>query len=171
MLEPNRNRLRVKGCPEWVGYGRCTLGISVGQPNHEGGKFAATVEWAARHFEHIRVDVSDTLQRHRLMGAGASPVEAGRASRRAGDDWIMRALPVLSGGGRAYTVVRWDDWLRRRRFAALKTDANVVVAIEARGRVRHLAQSHGVERGKLRAGIKPRRAFAGTLQGNCGQLF
>lgn len=96
MLEPNRYRVRINGCPDWVGYGSCTLGISVGQPYHEGDKFAATVEWAARYFDHIRVDVSDTLQRHRLIGEGAAPVEAARASSRAGDRWIAEAMPVLA---------------------------------------------------------------------------
>ena len=38
MLEPNRSRVRVNSCPEWVAYASCTLGISVGQPYHEGEK-------------------------------------------------------------------------------------------------------------------------------------
>lgn len=137
MLEPNRYRVRVNGCPEWVGYGSCTLGISVGQPYHEGYKFAATVEWAARHFEHIRVDVSDTLQRHRLIGAGATPVEAGRASLRAGERWILEAMPVLAAGGRPFAIVRWNTWLRHPEFPALhraytrlvETDAVLGVAV------------------------------------------
>ena len=119
MLEPNRYRLRINGSPDWVGYGRCTLGISVGQPYHEGEKFAATVEWAARHFEHIRVDVSDTLQRHRLIGVGASPAEAARASLRAGDRWIAEAMPVLAAGGKPFAIVRWDNWLRHPEFPAV----------------------------------------------------
>jgi tRNA-dependent cyclodipeptide synthase len=120
MLEPNRYRVRVNGCPDWVGYGRCTLGISVGQPYHEGDKFAAMVKWAARHFEHIRVDVSDTLQRHRLIGEGASAAQAAAASQRKGDEWITRALPVLSACGRPYSVLRWDHWLRHPEFAAVQ---------------------------------------------------
>jgi tRNA-dependent cyclodipeptide synthase len=111
--------VRVNGCPDWVGYGVCTLGISVGQPYHEGEKFAATVEWAARHFEHIRVDVSDTLQRHRLIGEGASPAEAARASLRAGDRWIAEAMPVLTAGGRPFAIVRWDNWLRHPELPAV----------------------------------------------------
>jgi tRNA-dependent cyclodipeptide synthase len=119
MLEPNRYRVRVNACPEWVGYDSCTLGISVGQPYHEGEKFAATVEWAARHFEHIRVDVSDTLQRHRLIGAGATPAEAARASLHAGDRWIAEAMPVLAESGRPFAIVRWNTWLRHPEFAVV----------------------------------------------------
>ena len=79
MLEPTLYRVRVNSCPDWVAYSSCTLGISVGQPYHEGDKFAATVEWAARHFEHIRVDVSDTLQVSVLARGGNSAVSARRA--------------------------------------------------------------------------------------------
>jgi len=131
MLEPNRYRVRINGCPDWVGYGSCTLGISVGQPYHEGDKFAATVEWAARYFDHIRVDVSDTLQRHRLIGEGAAPVEAARASSRAGDRWIAEAMPVLAGCGRAYTLVRWDHWLRHAEFPAVHGTYNRVAETDA----------------------------------------
>ena len=82
MLEPNLYRLRVSASPGWVDYRACTLGISVGQPYHEGEKFAATVEWAARHFEEIVVDVSDTLQRHRLIGGGVPAAAAGAGRRQ-----------------------------------------------------------------------------------------
>jgi tRNA-dependent cyclodipeptide synthase len=119
MLEPNLYRVRVNGCPGWAEHRVCTLGISVGQPYHEGEKFAATVEWAARHFERIRVDVSDTLQRHRLIGEGVPAAQAAVLSRRKGDEWIMRALPVLSACGRPYTVIRWDGWLRHQDYAGV----------------------------------------------------
>ena len=119
MLEPNLYRVRVNSCPDWVGYSSCTLGISVGQPYHEGDKFAATVEWAARHFEHIRVDVSDTLQRHRMIGQGMPPEQAARASLREGDRWIARAMPVLGACGKPYTIIRWNEWLRHAEFPAV----------------------------------------------------
>src|SRR5688572_7303473 len=117
MLEPNLYRVRVNSCPDWVAFTSCTLGISVGQPYHEGDKFAATVEWAARHFEQIRVDVSDTLQRHQLIGTGATSVQAANAALREGDRWMTRASPVLTACGRSYTFVRWNAWLQHPLFA------------------------------------------------------
>jgi len=119
MLEPGPYRLRVNACPGWTEYKTCTLGISVGQPYHEGEKFAAAVEWAARHFERIRVDVADTLQRHRLIGEGLPPAEAEALSRRDGDEWIARAAPVVEESGRPYTVIRWDHWLRHPDYLAV----------------------------------------------------
>lgn len=114
-----RYRVRVNSCPDWVAYSSCTLGISVGQPYHEGDKFAAMVEWAARHFDHIRVDVSDSLQRHRLIGEGIPAEEAARTSLREGDRWIARAMPVLGNCGKHCTVVRWNEWLRHADFPAV----------------------------------------------------
>ena len=139
MLEPVLYRVRVNSCPDWVAYPSCTLGISVGQPYHEGDKFAATVEWAARHFEHIRVDVSDTLQRHRLIGEGGPAEEAARASLREGDRWIARAMPVLGDCGKPYTIVRWNEWLRHTDFPVVhaaysrlaRSDAVLSAAIAA----------------------------------------
>ena len=119
MLEPNLYRLRVNACPDWVDYPSCTLGISVGQAYHEGEKYAATVEWAARHFEEIRIDVSDTLQRHRLIGEGVPPGEAKAMSLREGDAWIARATPILAACGRPCVIVRWDAWLRHPDFFAV----------------------------------------------------
>jgi tRNA-dependent cyclodipeptide synthase len=119
MLEPNRYRVRVNACPNWTQFDTCTLGISVGQDYHEGEKFAATVEWAARHFARIRIDVADTLQRHRLMGEGIPPNEAWARTRRAGEEWIARATPILNAAGTPYTVIRWDEWLRRREYLAV----------------------------------------------------
>jgi tRNA-dependent cyclodipeptide synthase len=119
MLAPNLYRVRVNSCPQWTQYAHCTLGVSVGQPYHDGEKFAATVEWAARHFEHIRVDVSDTLQRHRLVGEGASYPEAEARSLGAGDQWIAGARPVLIECERSFSVVRWNAWLQRPDFLAV----------------------------------------------------
>ncbi|MGE0279077.1 MAG: tRNA-dependent cyclodipeptide synthase [Rhizobiaceae bacterium] len=141
MPEPVLYRVRVNSCPDWVAYSSCTLGISVGQPYHEGGKFAATVEWAARHFEHIRVDVSDTLQRHRLIREGVRAEEAARASLREGDRWLARATPVLGACGKPYTITRWNEWLRHTEFPAVH---------QAYGR---LAQSNAVLSGAVVADI------------------
>jgi tRNA-dependent cyclodipeptide synthase len=139
MPEPVLYRVRVNSCPDWVAYTTCTLGISVGQPYHEGDKFAATVEWVARHFEHVRVDVSDTLQRHRLTGEGVPAEEAARASLREGDRWIACAMPILGAYGKPYTIIRWNEWLRHGEFPAVhaaygrlaQTDAVLSTAIAA----------------------------------------
>jgi tRNA-dependent cyclodipeptide synthase len=63
--------------------------------------------------------VSDSLQRHRLIGQGIAPAEAGRAALREGDRWIARATPILGASGKPYTIVRWNAWLRDPEFPAV----------------------------------------------------
>ena len=61
----NPYKLVTLRSPGWAAYSAATLLISVGQPYHEGEKFAATVAWASRHFERVH---ADTLQRHNAPG-------------------------------------------------------------------------------------------------------
>ena len=95
--------------PGWSAYKAATLLISVGQPYHEGDKFAVTVAWAARHFEELHVLVADTLQRHNAPGDW----------RARGAAWIERNHDAWSSCGREVTVSRWDDWLARPEFPAV----------------------------------------------------
>ena len=83
------------------------LDISVGKPNHEGEKLAATMLWARERFQHVIVSVADTLQRHNLMAEGMPAAEASRASLQAGTVWIERNQALLQG----CTVIRWDERL------------------------------------------------------------
>ena len=119
MLEPVLYRVRVNSCPDWVAHSSCTLGISVGQPYHEGDKFAATLEWAARHFEHIRVDVSDTLAAASADRGGGPGGGGGQgvAARRRSLDCARNA--GSRDCGKPYTIVRWNEWLRHAEFPAV----------------------------------------------------
>ena len=92
--------------PGWAAFRDATLLISVGQPYHEGDKFAATVDWAARHFERLHVLVADTLQRHNKPDDWS-----GR-----GTAWIERNRAAWAACGREVTVSRWNEWLARPEF-------------------------------------------------------
>jgi hypothetical protein len=92
--------------PGWVAYKAATLLISVGQPYHEGEKFAVTVAWAARHFAKLHVLVADSLQRHNMPGDW----------RAQGAAWIERNRAAWSSCGREVTLSRWDDWLAKPEF-------------------------------------------------------
>ena len=95
--------------PGWAAHKDATLLISVGQPYHEGEKFTATVEWAARHFERLHVLVADTLQRHNAPGNW----------RAAGTAWVARNRDAWLSCGREVTLSDWDDWRSRPEFAAV----------------------------------------------------
>ena len=95
--------------PRWADYDAATLLISVGQPYHEGEKFAVTVDWAARHFERLHVLVADTLQRHNEPGDWQA----------AGAAWVARNRDCWLSCGREVAVSHWDDWLRAPEFPAV----------------------------------------------------
>lgn len=89
------------------GFGRfdtCRMGISVGQPYHEGPKLQAAFEWAAPRFNRIVVSMADTLQRHNI----GEPM-AYALAREAGDAWLERNAGIIA----MYqpTIQRWDEWI------------------------------------------------------------
>lgn len=92
--------------PAWRECAIGTLLISVGQPYHEGEKFAATVEWAARHFKCLHVLVADTLQRHN------GPIKYGED----GKNWYARNRGALDECGKPITVSYWDEWRAKREY-------------------------------------------------------
>jgi tRNA-dependent cyclodipeptide synthase len=122
-----RYRVRAAGGLTWPRTETCLLGISVGQPYHEGEKFRETLRWVSRCFARLHVWVADTLQRHNLLyqyapGSGMfSPAEAECLSRLAGEEWIARNAGAFS---ECLTVPcslsRWDDWLNDPRYPDLR---------------------------------------------------
>jgi hypothetical protein len=101
-------KAKVTKSGQWQRYNVARMGISVGQPYHEGEKFIAACEWVAKRFSKVSVLVADTLQRHNLPGGDT---EWNRLiSRQAGDAWLARngkAMDILPN----LNLVRWDDLL------------------------------------------------------------
>jgi len=120
--------------PGWQRHKDAILGISVGNQNQEGPKMEAMISWAARRFERLHVLVADTLQRHNMPFTGAEEI-----SRRAGDLWVERYVPVVEKTGKLKSVVRWDEYLRHEDFpatldairAAAENNLLLAAAIEA----------------------------------------
>ena len=104
----NAYKISTDRTPAWR---ECTVGtllISVGQPYHEGEKFASTVEWAARHFECLHVLIADTLQRHN--GAGNDGED--------GLGWYTRNKAALDDCGKPVTVSYWEEWRKKPEYPA-----------------------------------------------------
>lgn len=113
-----RYKVESRGGFRWQSSEECLLGVSVGQPAHEGQKFLATIEWASKRFAQIHVWIADTLHRHNLAyEIKAEPEEALRLSRQAGDAWLARNKPNLDAAGVPLSVSRWDSWLSDVRFS------------------------------------------------------
>ncbi len=97
---------------------RCIMGISVGQPYHESGKFIATTNLVDKHFSFCNILVGDTLQRHSLQidHQDKSEEEIYALAKKAGDDWIERNMPTISTLTTPYIISRWDDWIQHEQF-------------------------------------------------------
>ena len=95
--------------PGWNAYKGATLLISIGQPYHEGEKFAVAAAWAARHFERLHLLVADTLQRHNAPGDW----------RGEGRAWVARNWEAWASYKREVTLSHWDDWRSRPEFATV----------------------------------------------------
>ncbi|MGE3284177.1 MAG: hypothetical protein AB7O13_24800 [Alphaproteobacteria bacterium] len=102
----NPYKLVTLHSPGWAAFDAATLLISVGQPYHEGDKFAATVEWAARHFKRLHILVADTLQRHNETADWFAR----------GSAWIERNRAAWVACQRQVTVSRWNDWIFKPEF-------------------------------------------------------
>lgn len=103
-------KVEVQRGGDWKQQSALRLGISVGNPSHEGEKLAALVEWAAARFDTVNVLVADSLQRHNLMAESAiSEDEAMLQAQEAGADWIARNRAMLDKLPLA-RLYRFDDF-------------------------------------------------------------
>lgn len=118
ILKPNMHRAHPVG----------RLDISVGKPNHEGEKLAATVAWARERYQHVIISVADTLQRHNLMAEGIPAMTALKQSRRAGDEWIQRNEHLFAG----CSVMRWDERLNHPLYPQFLERTEQAILTDAR---------------------------------------
>ncbi|MFQ6550592.1 tRNA-dependent cyclodipeptide synthase [Aestuariibius sp. 2305UL40-4] len=123
----------------WSDFQTARLQISVGQPYHEGEKFAATLEWCRPRFKGVVICVNDTLQRYNAMfELGLSDDVARQRSVAAGSDWIARNLGSVTDDP-IFEIRRWNDWLadpdyletHRAILALDKTNPDFAAAISA----------------------------------------
>jgi len=110
------------------------LAISVGEPAHEGADLAAAVEMIENTGKPCVIRLSDTLQRHNYMAAGAGVREAWDMSRKAGDEWLARNIAVLNRLSHKPEIVRWDSVLKHPDFDGVHysfirlSETNAIVA-------------------------------------------
>lgn len=100
----------------WQAYDACTLGISISSPNWHGAKFAAIMDFAAKHFKHIRIDVTDALYRHTNMAAGMTPDQALNAANAEGALWLAGVQDIIDACPVPVQVVRWAEWYQHQDY-------------------------------------------------------
>lgn len=106
--------INTRNAPNWQRHKDAIIAISVGAPYHEGARFSAIVDWAAQRFERLHVQIGDTLQRHNNPAPDAEA-----QSKKAGDAWLQRNLPVVQATGKLASVTRWGELLAQPEFPSV----------------------------------------------------
>lgn len=156
--------IRMRGT-SWHTHPLLCLSVSVGQSKHEGHELRAAIDWIGATGKPWIIDLSDTLQRHNLLG---QPLPAAHAEmQRRGDQWLDCNADLLARALHAPEIVRWDRWLDDPRFAethaavrrAAATDAGFASAI-----------AHDVEKFTARGDGRQRAASIAFIWEECAAL-
>jgi hypothetical protein len=99
----------------------CSLAISVGQPAHEGDKFAATIDIINDTFGKCIIIIGDGLCRYIMsVKAHKNFAESHKAANILGKQWINRNKEIIDRLIIPYKIIRWDYWLNHPLFVNAK---------------------------------------------------
>ena len=113
----NKYNVKIKQSPGWDRNPVGMISISHGQENHEGAKLDALLAWGIANHSTCLLNISDTLHRHNLIRAGATPDEAMQNAYRLGNEWMQRNAAVLARHKDRFSRIhRWNDWLHHPEF-------------------------------------------------------
>ena len=94
-----------------------SLGISLGNSNEQGAKLQSIVLWLNKNFEHVTIDLSDTLYRWNLNGPdGVVLPNAEQLAREQGDRWLSENQNTFDKLQIPYEIVRWDNLIKHPEF-------------------------------------------------------
>jgi tRNA-dependent cyclodipeptide synthase len=110
-------KVEVRNSPGWRDFEAATLGVSAPSPNWQGEKFAAILDFVARHFSVVRIDVTDALYRHNFMVEGLLPGEALARANAMGALWLAQHQDTIDACPVKPNVIRWAEWYRHSDFA------------------------------------------------------
>lgn len=88
------------------------VGISLGNPNQEGAKFEAILDWASKHFDKFVVIIFDTLYRHNyLLEHGGNMAKAFEMARHTGKMWHLDHQLILDAHkDKIVNVHTWENF-------------------------------------------------------------
>ncbi|MDX2028079.1 MAG: hypothetical protein SFW62_05540 [Alphaproteobacteria bacterium] len=130
-------KVSVKNGAGWRAFPDVQLLISVGQPYHEGPKFAAVVAWLRQQQRKtVHVAVNDTLQRWNSVAEGVDEKRAFADAELAGQKWIGSHADILASFQTvsaslttpSVSVTRWREWLEHPGYAAAKACVDEIVS-------------------------------------------
>lgn len=116
----NRYKVEIRNSPGWREQNAATLGVSVSSPNWQGEKFAAILDFAAAHFETIRIDLTDALYRHSFMAEGQPPELALNRANAMGALWLVQHQDIIDACPVKPQIVRWAEWYKHPDYKTVQ---------------------------------------------------
>ena len=117
-------RVNICKSPGWRNFTTCTLGVSVTSPNWQRERFASILDFAAKHFSRIRIDLTDALYRHSFAGQGLSDRTAFARAETLGTAWLQEHRKFLAPCPIEPEVIRWASWYRHQDYAEVELRFN-----------------------------------------------
>ncbi len=114
-------KIKISNSPGWQRFKATTLGISVLSPNWQEENFEAILNFAARNFQTIRLDVTDALYRHNHMAEGRRPEEALALANADGALWLANHQDIIDECPIKPQIVRWAEWYSHPDFQDVLT--------------------------------------------------
>lgn len=111
-----------RDCPiedrKFFNKSRCIVPISVGQPIHEGSKFAATMELINRTFKECVILIDDVVQRHtmRIAEPKLDEHELYNKAKLEGQQWLSRNKKSCDLLDIPFKIITWEKWLNHKNF-------------------------------------------------------
>lgn len=117
-------------CPDplWKNMPACEIGISPGNPAHQGDKLASILDWSRQKFPFSILNLSDTMYRHNFRAIGANEQEALTLSKKLGDDWLSQNNEILAQHKDHIRVYRWAEWQQQAAFNQVYDDLMAYIA-------------------------------------------
>ena len=100
----------------WANHNVARIGISMNNPKQTGAKFAALIDWLKPRFDHVILQIADSLHRHNIQAQdNLSEHDAHKASLQLGDAWLTANSPCINTLN-SYEIIRWDQRLQANQF-------------------------------------------------------
>ncbi len=122
---------RIKGTcadPLWKHITTCEIGISPGNPAHEGDKLASILDWAGERFQSSILTLSDTMYRHNFMSLGHNEEESYKLGQALGENWLQNNAAILEAHKEKIRIYRWDQWKDHQDFPRIYDDLMAYIA-------------------------------------------
>lgn len=114
--------------PLWKNISLCEIGISPGNPAHEGDKLASILDWAGEKFSSSILTLSDTMYRHNFMAMGENESAAHASGHALGDNWLKDNHDILQAHKDKIRLYRWAEWQEHPEFNQIYDDLMKYVA-------------------------------------------